>query len=141
MKIKVFLIIALILLASTACQGFTPIGQDQLSGTEWVLVSINTDTDLVGSPPSLVFEGDELSGNASCNIYRGSYQVQGETLSLGPLARTEMYCQDPAGVMDQEDRYLEMLAAVDSFTLAGSSLTITGGGNILEFQFRDNIQE
>jgi len=137
MKFKIFSILALTLLASTACRAVLPSSANQLSGTEWVLVSINGDRDLTGRPPSLVFEGDELSGNASCNTYRGTYKVNTDTLSVGSLARTEMYCEDPEGVMDQENRYLEVLAIVESITLTENTLTVTGDGNILEFQFRD----
>ena len=127
-----FLLLAAALLTAS-CDSYQDSSAEDLQGTEWGLVSINGDVDLIGAPPSLVFEGEELSGNASCNSYWGSYQVEGDTLSPGPVARTEMYCQEPEGVMDQENRYLEILAAAESHVLSGSSLIISGGGNQLSF--------
>lgn len=134
MKSPLIYLLALSMMVITACQPVLPPEVDELSGTEWVLVSINAETDLVGNPPTLIFDGQDVSGNASCNFYRGDYRVKGYLLSLGDLARTEMYCQEPEGVMDQENRFLLILSAAESFVLAEDSLVISGEQGELSFQ-------
>lgn len=139
MKTRILFVLAIALMLSTACQAVSPAGQEQLSGSEWVLVSINADSNLVGNPITLAFEDGEVSGFASCNVYGGSFQVKGEALTMGALARTEMYCMEPEGVMDQEYRYLEILGAAEKFLLSEGGLTIMGAGNELVFLSQDQI--
>jgi len=43
---------------------------------------------------------------------------------MGPLASTQMFCEEPAGVMDQETAYLTVLGEAESFTVDGDSLQI-----------------
>jgi len=131
-------IVAIIL---SACSGGLPIGQIDLDGSAWVLTAINKNTVIIGNPPTLKFEGDMVSGNASCNIYSGSYQVEGETIDFGPLARTEMYCMEPEGVMDQEQTYLETLEAAQRLELTENVLTIysADSGETLTFQKRSSV--
>src|SRR5665809_106026 len=62
--------------------------------------------------PTLVFEVDAVSGNASCNRYSGAYEIDGSSISFGQLISTQMFCSEP-GVMEQEAAYLAALASVD----------------------------
>ena len=136
---KVFLIFILTFILS-ACKGGLPSNEVNLNDSAWVLTAIDNDTEIIGFPPTLEFEGDMVSGNASCNIYSGSYQAQGETISFGPLVRTEMYCMEPEGVMDQEQTYLEILEAAQRFELVDGILTIySDSGKTLIFQMRNSV--
>ena len=64
-----------------------------LLGAEWAVQSIDGQPVSAGSAPSVTFDGEgNVYGNASCNRYRGSYQVTGEGLSMGLLATTMMAC-------------------------------------------------
>jgi heat shock protein HslJ len=107
-------IVAIIL---SACSFGLSSSQVDLDGSAWALTAIDNDSTITRNIPTLEFEDDTVSGNASCNIYSGSYQVEGETISFGPLVRTEMYCMEPEGVMDQEQTYLEILGAAQRFEL------------------------
>ena len=89
----------------SACSFNLSSSQVDLDDSAWVLTEIDNDTTIIGNSPTLEFDVDVVSGNASCNIYSRGYQVEGETISFGPLARTEMYCMEPEGVMDQEQTY------------------------------------
>jgi heat shock protein HslJ len=136
---KIFLILIVTLIFS-ACSGSLPTNQVDLDGSAWVLTAINNDTTIIGNTPTLEFEGDMVSGNAGCNTYSGSYQVKGETISFGPLARTEMYCMEPEGVMDQEQTYLEILEAAQRFELTENILTIySDSEETLTFQARSSV--
>jgi heat shock protein HslJ len=80
-----------------------------------------------GTTPTLAFEDDKATGNASCNQYFGSYDLDGSSITFGPLASTEMFCADP-GVMEQESAYLTALQSVDSWAMDDETLTFSSGG-------------
>ena len=59
---------------------------------------------------------NQLNGSAGCNTYSGTYQVQGESLTISsPLAVTMMAC--PADVMAQETVFLSNLQAAKGYKL------------------------
>ena len=73
--------------------------------------------------PTLAFEDGSASGNASCNQYFGSYEIDGLSLTFGPLASTEMFCGEP-GVMDQETQYLAALQQAAMYRVDAMMLEI-----------------
>lgn len=64
---------------------------------------------LLGTSITAVFEGDTVSGSAGCNTYSGAVTRDGSSITIGPLAVTTMMCEEPEGIMEQEQRYLESL--------------------------------
>ena len=62
---------------------------------------------IVGTELTATFTGDQVSGSAGCNQYNGSYTLDGETVTIGPLASTMMACEQK--VMDQEAAFLTAL--------------------------------
>lgn len=59
---------------------------------------------------------NQLSGSAGCNSYSGTYQAQGESLTISsPLAVTMMMCAE--NVMAQESVFLTNLQAVKGYKL------------------------
>lgn len=102
--------------------------EDPLAGTHWTLVSLGPPGEeqpvLPGSAITLQFENTgEAGGSAGCNSYGADYQVQGVTLTFGPMARTAQACVDE-DLMDQEQRYFEALQSAGPFMLADGSLTL-----------------
>ena len=99
-----------------------------LTGTTWSANGINTGTGAVsslvaGTTVTAVFAADgTLSGNAGCNTYNGTYEVSGETMTIGPLATTRMACEPD--VSDQEANYLESLGRVTTYTIRGDQLEL-----------------
>lgn len=69
-------------------------------------------------------EDGTLTGNSGCNTYNGSYEVNGDQITIGPLASTMMMCSDPAGVMDQEAQYLAALQSAASYQVEGMVLEL-----------------
>ena len=73
------------------------------------------------------FDAGALSGAAGCNNYRASYSTDGDTINIGAPAATKMGCQEPAGVMDQETRFLSMLAHATTYHIHHNLLWLTTG--------------
>ena len=109
-----------------------------IENTDWVLQSygefgnlknVLTDTEITAE---FVSSEGTVEGSAGCNSYSGSYEVKDSQLSIpGPIAATEMYCQEPEGVMEQERQYLELLQAAESYSVEDGELQINCGGQVL----------
>ncbi len=117
----------------------TPIS---LTDGSWQLLSFNNgqggmESNLATERITARFTEDgQLSGNAGCNHYATSYQIDGEKLTVGKIASTQMFCNDPEGVMETENVYLKNLANAASFRIEGDRLTIfdSEGKKLLVFR-------
>ena len=113
----------------------TPAG---LPGTSWKVMNYNNGKEavvglLTGSEISLNFGTDgRLSGNAGCNTYNGGYEASGTALKIGPLVSTQMACDQPAGVMEQEQQYLAALQNSATFEIVGDTLTIRDASGAMQ---------
>ncbi|MEA2024097.1 MAG: META domain-containing protein [Actinomycetota bacterium] len=94
-----------------------------IAGSDGSMTALTT-----GSAPTLIFKDGNAGGNASCNQYGGSYELDGSSITFGPLISTEMFCGEP-GVMDQEAAYLAALQSVDAWTTDGETLTLSSNGS------------
>jgi heat shock protein HslJ len=111
----------------------------ELTGSSWQLISFNNgkggmESNQATANIHFTFGDDgTLSGNAGCNDFNGSYTVDGETLTVGPLATTRKMCSEPEGVMDTEQAFLNDLGNAAKFTIFGGTLTIfdKDGGKLL----------
>ncbi|MDV2481993.1 META domain-containing protein [Methanoculleus sp. Wushi-C6] len=107
-----------------------------LAGTDWVLDGYSTGGDAVssviaGTTITATFSPDgNVTGNAGCNHYGGNYLLDGTNLSVSSVYSTLMYCEEPAGTMEQEARYLGHLANVSSYRVEGDRLTLTDAAGI-----------
>lgn len=121
-------IIAMLLTACSVNGGVdSPTGQTtNLEGTSWKLSTFNKNRPTAGHEPTIRFEEGQVSGNAGCNSYGGSYQVEGEQISFGAIFMTEMWCEGD-GLMDTESTYLSLLGQAESFQVADGVLTIFAG--------------
>jgi heat shock protein HslJ len=123
--IKIVLIFFSFLFLLSACAGFSPSDKANLAGEIWVLTNLNGIDLIENHQPTIQFEADQVSGNASCNHYGGGYQIKGDTLRFEGLFSTEMACLDPDGLMEQERIYLELLGSADRFELSDSEDVLT----------------
>ena len=69
-------------------------------------------------------EGGKLSGSAGCNDYSGTFTLGSRTLTIDDVSATELACEIPAGVMEQEQAFLAALPRTARYTLEGRSLTL-----------------
>src|SRR4029453_14728522 len=69
---------------------------------------------------------DTVAGTSGCNSYTGSYEVDGEDLTIGPeIASTQMACEEPQTAVEQA--YLAALPEVAKFAIADDQLTLSNG--------------
>lgn len=99
-----------------------------LLGAEWVVEDIDGRGAIADHRPRLRFLPDgRLAGNATCNSLVGGYQTERARLTFTPLGATRMAC--PEALLDQETRFLDILAQVDGFRIGGSgTLVLTAAG-------------
>ena len=106
------------------------VAQPKLTAGEWQMVSYrdgegNTVSAQAGTEVTAVFGTDgQVNGHAGCNNYFGSYSTDGQSLSVGTLGLTMMYCETPVGVMSQESGYLAALGNATSYQISGADLTL-----------------
>lgn len=100
--------------------------EDALDDTSWVLIDLGGSADLLGTVVTLELGADgSIGGSGGCNTYRGDFAVDGERISIGPLASTKRACPGPAGRI--ESTYLSALDAVGLWTVdAAGHLVLTG---------------
>lgn len=107
-----------------------------LTGIEWTLVEMMGAEPLTGSTITLKLDGESISGRAGCNSFGGQYLLQGSGLTIGDAVATEMFCETPAGIMQQERNFFQALSQTASFALQGERLELrnTAGETILVFE-------
>ena len=135
MRVTLVALMALI----AACAAPDGSGRDpgaDLTGVTWALESLGNNPALDSTsarPAFLTFNDDDstLGGSGGCNSMSGSYETSqdGVTLTIDPGAMTLMACAQPA--MDQEQAFLTMLEAVDSYRLEGGALLLLKGDEVL----------
>jgi heat shock protein HslJ len=127
-----------------------------LEGTAWTLAAIVEEAEVEGMDTPLprpaeplprtqitaTFENGTASGSAGCNAYTATYAVAGPALTVDTLAFTEMACLDPAGVMEQEQRYLDLFKKVATYRLHYNQFWLeTEDGGALFFTAQEGDQD
>ncbi len=108
---------------------------DPLQGTRWDVINYNNGrgaliTLIADSYITLDFGADgQVSGNAGCNNYFTSYQVNGNNITIGEPAATSLYCAEPEGVMGQEAEFLVALEMAATFRITGNTLEMRTAGD------------
>lgn len=114
--------------APEATSTAAPSGENELAGTDWVLVSFGP-----ADAPAAVIEGSEITlsfgedgqatGSGGCNTYGGGYQVQNGTVAFSEVVRTLRACAEEDRTQ-QETRFFEALEMAGQYELAGDELTL-----------------
>jgi heat shock protein HslJ len=106
-----------------------------LAGTSWSLVEMGGTADFAHIVPTIEFGTDgTVSGFAGCNRFGGSFAVDGQNLTLGPLVTTKIFCQRPASAVEGD--YLKALANVATWEISGSGRLELGGAVPMSFTSR-----
>jgi heat shock protein HslJ len=98
-----------------------------LEGVVWILDDASAVT--LGAPPTSMaratirFDGDEVGGTAFCNHYGGTYEAQGDALSIEVGFMTEMACEEPS--MSLEPAFVAALGEVDGYALRDGTLALS----------------
>ena len=123
-QIAVLTLAVAVLLSLGACGVVGPPAGDPLEGTSWVLKTYGGASLIPGTEITATFDEGQVRGSSGCNTYGGSYEVDGDKITMTDLYNTEMACMDPQGVMDQETEYLELLRDAQAFQVEGAELVI-----------------
>ena len=112
-----------------------------LEGTNWVLDSYFDGVGAMvrpvqGTAITAVFGVDgNMTGSSGCNTYGAGYTVDGNSISINTPAGTNVFCETPSGIMEQEQQYLSLLPMATSFNLSSGFLTMTDANGRLILQF------
>jgi heat shock protein HslJ/uncharacterized lipoprotein YbaY len=94
-----------------------------LRGKEWVVEDIDRSGIIDRSRVTLNFDDkNRVYGRAGCNTYNGGYRLTGEGLTVTSPASTLMACAE--SLMQQEQRFLEILGSVERFELSENGALI-----------------
>jgi heat shock protein HslJ len=98
-----------------------------LEETPWLVTGYNNGRGgvvsvIVGTELTMRFADGTVRGSAGCNEYSGAYGLDGEQISVGPLANTERACTEPEGIMSQETEFLSALQSAATYTIDGERL-------------------
>lgn len=102
----------------------------ELTGTEWTLTVYNNgrgglQTPILDTTITAYFDAEKgLAGSAGCNRYTSSYEIKGDTMTIGAAASTRRLCAQPDGVMAQEAAFLALLPDVATYTISGNQLDL-----------------
>jgi heat shock protein HslJ len=104
-----------------------------LSGTRWDVVNYNDGSGIVtliaGTAATMDFGADgRVTGSSGCNTFQAGYSVNGNAISITAPASTSLFCAEPAGLMDQEARFLAALQSAAAFRVVGNQLELTTAG-------------
>ncbi len=126
--------IFLLLLMLGGC-ATAPAGR-QFANVAWRAADINGVPVSPNAPITMEVQGGgQVSGSAGCNRYSGTYRwLSKEGIKFSTISTTRMACPDD--VMDQERRFLSILAAVEgySFYSDGGLSLISPDGRAIRFR-------
>ncbi len=125
-------LIGALAVALTACAGDAEEGSGapenetpSLEGGEWVVEDINEGGVIDMTRVTMTFGEDGVSGSGGCNSYSGSYEVNGNLLTIGPVAATRKAC--PPAIMNQEFAFFGVLENAERFDFTeDGALTLSG---------------
>ena len=114
-------------------------GAVDLEGTSWALTDYLSPDGAVFTVPAAVtplaaFKDGVMTGYAGCNTFSGPYAIDGENITIGPIASTKMACAEPMASV--ENAYLAALDVVDKVAILEDGklqLWDSGGKTTLAF--------
>lgn len=105
-----------------------------LLATEWHLTHYSTGSgNAVASPVpgtgiTLTLDPDgTLSGSAGCNAYSAPYRLNETGIAVERIIVTKASATEPAGIMEQEGAYLDLLRSAAGYRIVGDTLAVIDG--------------
>ena len=110
---------------------------EDIADAKWLLVAFielreldfgmwfpRTTTAIQGTDLALSFNGDVISGTSGCNSYSASATVgdRSVTIDTQTFFYAELSCKDSKGLMEQEERYLDLLPRLTRYGIHGENL-------------------
>jgi len=108
------------------------VSSDMLDGRTFESTDVSGESMVDGTKVIVSFDGDGISANAGCNTMNGTYEVADGVLTVGPLAQTQMACED---ALQQQDVWVAtLLEGEPTVTLVDDTLTIASDSTTVTFQ-------
>lgn len=89
-------------------------------GSAWQLVEMTGKSGPIKPVGTVTLAVDQasgqVSGSAGCNRYSAGYRATADGIAVERAAYTKRFCGEPKGLMDQEARFLELLAGEHELT-------------------------
>ncbi|UCG25718.1 MAG: META domain-containing protein, partial [Chloroflexota bacterium] len=110
-----------------------------LDGTFWYLVSISDQPLVPGSEITAQFMVDEsglngvIGGSSGCNGYNAGISVESGAFEVSLGVSTQIFCEFPPGLMEQEQAYLAALKTVSGYSRAGDQLLMPSDSGVLTY--------
>ena len=109
------------------------IGAEAILG-EWIVTSYlsgDAITSVLGGVEmTTTFAPLEVTGSAGCNRFNGPYEVDGDAITIGPLASTKAACPTDE-LQQQETDYLAALGLATTFRVSGNRLDLLRTGDTI----------
>jgi len=111
--------------------------EKMLDSAKWTLTRIfNSDSfmQLSGTKAFIRFNSSEgrINGNGSCNSFGGKLSVDGNSLKLGNIFSTKLYCNEVQAI---ENEFFSQLQKVTRYTIYEKKLILfNGDDSVLEFE-------
>jgi heat shock protein HslJ len=80
----------------------------------------------------VTIDDGQISGQI-CNTWGGDIAITESTVVVSSVHSTEMWCSEPAGIMDHETRFLGDISLVTTIEIVDGFLRLSGGGVDLKF--------
>ena len=127
MKKSLLVYLTLFVVAASILAACSGNASTSLAG-DWKLVSYGSSSNPTpadaNTETSLTFGSDgKFSGNVGCNSFGSDYEVDGNTITFGPITSTLMACADP--IMQQEGEVFNVFTKSAAFKIDGDILTVT----------------
>ena len=117
-------LLSLLLITSTALAMETNSTPFTLPGSAWKVITFAGQTPLADHPITFEFDNEgNIAGDGSCNRFGGACQIEGDKIEVGPLRSTRRACEPE--IMQQEHKFLALLAAATTWSLDGDNLVLT----------------
>jgi heat shock protein HslJ len=113
-----------------------------LAGTFWEVTGYNNGrggvvSTLLETTLTAAFDaGGRVGGSAGCNRYNASYEVSDGNITIGLPGATKKVCEQPEGVMEQEQAFLAALHTAATYRFRGDRLELHTTEGALAVTFR-----
>jgi heat shock protein HslJ len=110
---------------------FTVVSQ-ALGGTSWRVTNYNNGNEAVvgvidGTELTVSFGDDgQVNGTAGCNNFFAAYEAEAEagTIAISEIGSAMMACEEPEGIMAQEQAFLAALTTAATYRIQGNTLEL-----------------
>jgi len=125
---------------------YKPLTHKPLQGVEWVLTDYASadgalTPTLTGVAITAQISNAVIKGNAGCNTYSADLQLNQSSITVTTPVTTRKACEEPEGVMAQEDQFLTDLVNAATYYIEGDTLVFQDkeGSPLLIFKARPRV--